>query len=108
MIYEFKCKHCGEKFDVVKSAIEFSRTEPCDCGNVADLIITGGAGFMGAKVEHEEYCPALGCRVKNSQHRKEIAKERGLIEVGNENMDKYYDKMEAEREKRLEARWEED
>jgi hypothetical protein len=60
------------------------RLENCpDCGNILTRVYSF-THFIGAKVENREYNPALGCVVNNSKHRAEIAKRRGLIEVGNE------------------------
>jgi len=84
LIYEFACKSCSNKFDVWKPASEFTRTAACDCGGLADLVIHPPRGFINEKVEHAEYNPGLGCVVKNRSHRAQIAKARGLVEVGNE------------------------
>lgn len=90
MIYEYKCKTCHEKFDVWKSASEFTRTALCsaeNCGGDAELVIHPPRGFINASVENAEFNPGLGCVVKNRAHRAAIAKARGLVEVGNEKTD---------------------
>ena len=107
MIYEYKCNNCNTIFDEYMSIIAFKRQTPCPrCEAMADVMITGGAGFVGTKVEHAEYNPGLGTVFKNSAHRKALCKERGLEEVGNENINKYYDKLETERKNKLANRWE--
>lgn len=63
-----------------------------------------------AAVTHAEYNPGLGCVVKSEYHKKELLKERNLVEVGNdfkggEKMSKEFD---ANREKKLADRWEKD
>jgi hypothetical protein len=54
----------------------------------------------GTKVENAEYNPGLGCIVRNSAHRKEIAKQKGLEEIGNEKpetLHKHFDTARAEK-----------
>ncbi len=103
MIYEYKCS-CGEAFDVYKPVAEFDSPEMCKaCGQVAERQITGGAGFMGAKVEYAEYNPGLGCVTKSAEHRRLVAKAKGLEEIGNEtpsNIQSSYDALRAEKHKR--------
>lgn len=84
MIYEFACSACCNKFDVWKPVSEFTREAACECGGTAQLVIHPPRGFINAAVEHAEYNPGLGCVVKNRTHRAEVAKRRGLIEVGND------------------------
>jgi hypothetical protein len=45
--------------------------------------------LIGTKVEDAYFCSGLGQVVRNSSHRKEIIRERGLIEVGNERPEKH-------------------
>lgn len=101
MIYEFGCSHCGNKFEVWKPMSEFTREAVCDCGGTAMLIIHAPIGFINARVEHAEYNPGLGCVVKNRTHRAELARQRGLVEVGN---DISADKMLKEAEQTLEKK----
>ena len=71
----------------------------------ARIFIPRSVFFSGTKVENPEYNPGLGCIVRNSSHRKELAKQKGLIEVGNEKpetLHKIYDKA---REERFEKSW---
>lgn len=77
------------------------------CGNESnDLIFQKGIVFIGAAVESPEYNPALGQVVKNSKHRAEIAKRRGLVEIGNESPDKIHKKHERERAEKRKKSWE--
>ena len=66
--------------------------------------------FSGTAVQNAEYNPGLGCVVKNKAHRDELAKRKGLVEVGNdfkggEGMQKHFDKK---RDEAREERWNKD
>jgi len=87
MIYDFHCSACDTNFDIWKPATEFTRQAACECGGLANLVIHAPRGFINEKVEHAEYNPGLGCVVKNRAHRAQIAKAKGLVEVGNETTD---------------------
>ena len=81
---------------------EFTREAVCDCGGTAMLIIHAPVGFINAKVEHAEYNPGLGCVVKNRTHRAELARQRGLVEVGNDiSADNMLKQAEQTLEKKL-------
>jgi len=67
-------------------------------------LVVGGSLFMNEKVEDAEFNPGLGCITRNKKHRAEIAKSRGLEEIGNENPDKIEKALTKEREERLEKR----
>jgi hypothetical protein len=58
-------------------------------------------------VEHPEFNHGLGCVTKNNRHASQIAKDRGMIEVGNENMSKHRKEAAKEREKTRQKGWEE-
>lgn len=88
--------------DVIKRHTDIDNTETCPkCDTIMKRLIAGGSCFIGEKVEDAEYNPGLGCVTKNKKHRDEIAKSRGLYEVGNEDMGKLSDKMDTERKKKL-------
>jgi len=94
--YPYFCAHCDRTFDIIKPYKEIDRNEQCDCGAVLDSScrrIGGGTYFIGEKVEDAEYNPGLGCIVKSKAHRRQICKERGLIEVGND-----YDPVKQQRD----------
>ena len=102
MIYPYKCSCCGNKFDVIKAISDFDREESCPgCHTVAQRYIASTGSFYGAGVEDAVYCPGLGCIVNNSQHRAKIAKERGLVEIGNEDTNKWYDNAQKDKESEI-------
>lgn len=102
MIYEYDCPSCGNRFDVVKSHRDMERNENCErCGEFAlRQFVPSRVHLIGTKVEDAEYNPGLGCVVRNKKHRAEIAKSKGLEEVGNESvtsMHKHFDKAREEK-----------
>jgi putative FmdB family regulatory protein len=106
--YEHTCKPCGLTFDVIKTVSEIDRPEPCpDCGGqTVRHFAPRRVFFSGTSVQDAEYNPGLGCVVKNKEHRAEIAKQKGLVEVGNdyksgEHMQAKFDQDRAERKKRI-------
>lgn len=110
MTYEYKCIKCGKSFDVVKPVKDMDINEYCpSCDSPAErMFVPRNVFFNGAKVEHAEYNPGLGCVVKNKAHKQDIMKRKGLSEVGNdfksgEKMQAHFDKA---REEKLNKRYE--
>lgn len=108
MTYEYLCEKCGHLFDVIKSLKDIDKKEECHtCGNIAERQFSANVHFIGTAVQSAEYNPGLGCVVKNKHHREEIAKRKGLIEVGSDygtgkKMQKSFD---ADRKKKQDKRW---
>lgn len=102
MIYEYRCEKCDSTFDVIKPASEMTREEKCNgCESPAKrMFLPKKLYFCNTAVEHAEFNPGLGCVVKNSKHRAEIAKQKGLVEIGNEKTEKIHKKIEKEREEK--------
>ena len=106
MIYEYKC--CGEVFEVVKRLAEFDRPEDCPkCGEVARRIISRTSFYGADDWDKAQYCPGLGQVVKSDKHRRQIAKSKGLEEVGNEDMNKIAKGWDADRRRAEEKRLDE-
>ena len=101
MTYEYTCDQHGA-VDVTKSVIYIDNPEPCPlCGVVMTRkFVPSRVHFSKTKVEHAEYNPGLGIVTKSRRHRDEVAKERGLIEIGNESVDKIESNLAKERETR--------
>jgi len=100
-MYPYKCD-CSHEFEVVAKISEIDHAE-INCEKCDTLLsskhrqIAKRQFFYGEKVEDAEYCSALGCVVKNKKHRQQIAKERGLVEVGNEHPDTIHKHFDTER-----------
>jgi len=81
--YDYQCIKCEHEIEVIKSISEYDSREDCPkCNSEMQRLIKAGY-FLNEKVEEATYNPGLGCVVKNRKHRNELAKQRGLIEVGN-------------------------
>lgn len=106
-LYKYSCDDCQIINDIVKPMAESSREEKCDkCTSVLRRIYTS-FHVIGASVQNAEYNPGLGCVVKNKRHREEIAKSRGLVEVGNDfgsgkKMQNHFEKVKKQE---LENSW---
>lgn len=107
MIYVYKCPSCSNQFEIVKSYKEIDKEETCPkCSSVSNRIIVPGVSFYGEKDwDNQQWCSALGCYVKSNKHRRQIAKERGLVEVGNESLEKVEKAYAKEREEKAEANY---
>lgn len=103
--YKMHCQKCDDNFEHVESIKTFEGQAQCPaCKTISnEQVYTGAVHFLGASVESAEYNPALGQIVKNSKHRKELAKQKGLIEIGTEKPEtihKHFDKARADKLKK--------
>jgi putative FmdB family regulatory protein len=107
-IYDYHCEKCDEDYEIVKSIKEYDGKDQCpQCGNIGKRILSCQIQFMGTKIENAEYNPGLGCITKGKRHRDEIAKSRGLIEIGNECPEKIEKSYKAKREEKRKKAWDE-
>lgn len=107
MIYDYNCTEHGE-FEVYKPMSEAGSPSFCpQCQKEGVRIWNNRGGFMGEKVEHPEWNPALGCVTKSRKHAKQIADSRGLVEVGNEKPDTVHKEMNSLREAKREQSYNE-
>jgi putative FmdB family regulatory protein len=86
MVYEYLCERCNLAVDIVKSVKEYNSKEYCTACS-GEMIKLLSAPQLSGFNDKAEFNPAFGTIVKNRQHRKELAKRHGLIEVGNEKVD---------------------
>ncbi len=106
MLYDYFCAKCDKDFEIEESMSEHKGPGECPtCKNISnERIFSKNIQFIGTAVQHAEYNPGLGQIVKSSQHRKDICKEKGLIEVGSEkkeSMHKHFDDQRAEKKKKM-------
>lgn len=101
LIYPYECQN-GHEFEIIKSVRDIDLEEKCPtCSLVAMRTIAKRQSFAGATDwDTRHYSPALGRVVKSNAEARKIAKERGLIEIGNEDPDKMHKTFAAEREKK--------
>jgi putative FmdB family regulatory protein len=102
------CEKCDQPFEIVESIKTYVGKGVCpSCGNTStSRIFSSKIHFIGTKVEDAEYNPAFGQVVKNSRHRNALAKEKGLIEVGNESPTRMHEEAAKDRQRKREKNWE--
>ena len=88
--YPYVCPDCEKAFDVIKRISDIDKIENCpQCFAICNKNNRKIArqALHDIDVDDPKWDHALGCVVKNSKHRKKIAKDRGLIEVGTESVE---------------------
>lgn len=108
MIYEYKCKDCGYKFEVVKSVKDIENVEKCpECDSEeTSIVISAKIYHTGAKVKDAHYDPALGTVIKSEAHKKEHLKQNDLIEVGTEkSKESFHNNVVVKKQKEREDEW---
>lgn len=109
MTYAYKCTECAHAFDVIKSVKDIDVNEFCPrCESPAERqFVPSRVYFSGTEVTNPEWNPGLGAVVKSKRHREELAKRKGLIEVGNDfgSGKKMEQKFESDRAAKREKEW---
>ena len=94
----------------MKPVADMERAERCpSCDTDANRQFVPHRLYLSkTAVQHAEYNPGLGCVTKNAEHRREIAKQKGLVEVGNDfkSGESMVDHFDKERAAKLAKRWE--
>lgn len=105
--YAFHCPKCEVDFETTESIKTYDGDGECPtCKNSSnERVFTGRVHFLGTKVESPEYNPAFGQVVKNTKHRNQLAKERGLVEMGNEKPERVHKHFDDERASKLKKAW---
>lgn len=90
MIYVYKCDGCNGEFEVIKPVADYERIESCPVsGTIMTRAIAPQRIFLhNTAVQERAYNPAFGKALTRNEA-KEIAKQRGMIEVGNERPEKH-------------------
>lgn len=103
--YEYLCPD-GHQFDVIKRVADLDREEHCDrCSQVASRQIARTHFYGASDWDKAEFNPAFGTIVKNGVHRRQLAKQRGMEEIGNESPDKVVEHFDDMRAKKAKANW---
>lgn len=109
--YDYRCAACKCDFDIIKSMSSIDVVESCpSCQSACDKscrVITKGKEFYGEKPDEPFFSIPLGKWVKGNCDMRRQAKQRGLIEVGNEDVNKLVDRAERDREKKRNDGWRE-
>ncbi len=97
MIYGYLCHPCRKSTDVVKPASEFDRVENCPVckAPMQREFAPRKIYFSGTAVQEKKWQPAIGEACTDREMRR-IAKERGMIELGNERPEKHLTIPETE------------
>lgn len=88
MIYEHHCEPCGLNFDDSRSAEEFRKPAPCpQCQQPAPRVPFPRRTYLANTAVQERYfSQALG-QVVTRREELQIAKSKGMVEVGNEKIE---------------------
>ena len=104
-IYPYRCDACGHCVEVVRSIKDPSTAPACSvCAATMGYVFTRTT-VIGAAVQHAEFNPGLGCVTRSKQHRAAIVKERGLIELGNENRESVGKTIKQDHERKRAQEW---
>lgn len=106
--YDWLCPKCETSFSEIKSMHGYSTDPTSHCSNCDHVCGPDDRDFSkikiqvsGAQVQDAEFNYGLGCVTKNKYDRSEIAKRKGVVEVGNdfssgEKMQKEFENKRAE------------
>lgn len=106
-VYDYECQQCSNTFDVAKALADLNRSEACpECTSHQTSRVISRTHFYGASDwDKAEYNPAFGKVIRNKIHRAKEAKERGMIEVGDEPVEKIHKHFDDQLEKDANDRW---
>ena len=108
MRYPYRCA-CGKEFEVIKHSKNIDDIEICpECGHncTKENRYIGRTHFYGADDwDKASYNPAFGKVILNKKHAAAEAKARGMIEIGNEDLNKYNAELDKDNQKKRQARW---
>lgn len=100
-VYDYYCTDCDSGFELIKSIKAHQDVEPCPkCQKLAKQDLSRCRfETIGASVKDAYKCPALGQVIKSDYQRSELAKQKGLVEVGNDfgSGEKMFDSFEKDR-----------
>lgn len=110
-ITTFHCDDCKNSFEAVYRYSKPDEVHPCNRCQSSNTLLKTHEVDTSCKIElmgisdwdSTEYNPGLGCITRNKKHREQIAKERGLYEVGNENVERISELQDRKLEHKLEA-----
>jgi putative FmdB family regulatory protein len=109
--YPWLCEKCDLEFETIESIHDYTGKKSCDmCGNPCTRIFTNCKfHFTGTKIEDAEYNVGLGKVTKSKAHREDLAKQLGVVEVGNDfkDPDNIHKKFDIDRSEKIKKSWEE-
>jgi len=101
-IYEYECRKCGHRFEERRGVDDRHNVSCQRCGSKTIGIVIGP---VSVHTDLEPYYDVqLGCHIKSKQHKRSVAKDMGLTDVGNASV--YDVEKEAEKNrKHREEKW---
>lgn len=88
MVYEYECRRCLKRLEIIKPAADSSCDETCDFCKEPLHKIFSRAHLTGTKVQEKVWQPAIGKPATNSELAT-IAKRKGWEPIGNEKPEKH-------------------
>lgn len=81
-IYEYRCRSCGNKFDLIRPISEYSPVEPCKCGKQADRNFSKPPAVFGDYAPYN--CPITGRRIEGKREHEANLRRHGcrVLEPG--------------------------
>lgn len=105
MTYTYSCNSCQRTWSEHRRIVDRDSPISCECGSAdtfrQKVVPVQICALAAADWNNPYFNHGLGCEVKSDKHAREIAKARGLTEVGNEDPVKIQKKYEADRAKSL-------
>jgi hypothetical protein len=81
MIYDVKCKKCGEKQEIVRTVADRDKDLPVCCGETTRRIISLKQNIVPDLEPYvEENLGEKPVYIKSKQHRKEVMRKEGVYE----------------------------
>jgi hypothetical protein len=92
---------------VIKSVKDIDCPETCGCGSPnTERTISTKQSFFGANDwDTAHYSPAFGRVVKNNAEARRLAKERGLVEIGTESVERIHSHYDTARQEKAERNY---
>ena len=110
MVYSYSCSACETEIDIIKSHRDLDRDEFClKCTGKMQHVFKPSIKQlmkMGGMQESAEFNPGLGCVTRGKSHVKEICKEKGFEEIGNETTKTIHNHFDTARAEAIDKRWE--
>ena len=109
MIYDFLCEKCDLEYEVIERISEYTGHKSCTmCGNDCIRIFSKvRIHLTGTAVQDAEFNVGLGKITKSKAHRDELAKQLGVVEIGNDfkKSEKIHAHFDSAREDKLKKSW---
>ncbi len=107
--YAYACRGCRDEFDHLCTIADIDVPVPCpSCAATNDRndrLLSARTQVYGTAVEDAVYDPVFNQVIKSSKHRRDEAKARGWVEIGNEKPETIHKIHDRQREETRAQRW---